>query len=246
MVLEPLLFALIGYNFVISDLNGDIILIGLAVIVIGVVGRIVIVFLTTIFSHFNLSEKVFTSFCFMPKATVQAALAPVIYQFLLLDMDWNTHATFFISTCIIAIIITAPLGQIIIRLFGYLLLSKFRIDPFGMKSPSKAYEPNHFMNEINAGLGDNMQSVQTEVLNVLNGTKSIVKPSSYKITPKPIIPNNISDYHHHQYTPPQTSFPEVNNSSYQEFRERRLAELRNKNEIIRSECVTESTKQTKF
>ncbi|CEF59258.1 GH07323p [Strongyloides ratti] len=249
LVFEPLLFALIGYNFVISDLNGDIILIGLAIIVIGVVGRIVIVFLITIFSHFTMSEKVFTAFCFMPKATVQAALAPVIYQFLLIDLDWNTHAAFFISTCIIAIIITAPLGQIIIRLFGYLLLSKFKIDPFGRMNPSKAYEPNHFMNEINAGLGDNMQTVQNEVLSVLNGAKSTIKPSSstsYKMAPKPIIPNNTIDYHKQQYMTPSTSFPEINNSSYQEFRERRLAELRNKNEIIRSEYVTESTKQTKF
>uniref|UniRef100_A0A0N5A726 Na_H_Exchanger domain-containing protein n=1 Tax=Parastrongyloides trichosuri TaxID=131310 RepID=A0A0N5A726_PARTI len=245
LIFEPLLFALIGYNFVISDLNWDIILIGLAVIVIGLVARIIVVFFITIFSHLNLSEKCFTAFCFMPKATVQAALAPIIYQFLLIDFDWNTHAAFFISTCVIAIIITAPLGQIIIRLFGYLLLSKFKLEPYSGKAPSKAYEPHHFMNEINAGLGDNMETVQNEVLNALNGTKHVM-PSSVYSAIKPSLPNNV-DYHHHKpYIPPSTTFPEINSSSYQEFRERRLAELRNKNEIIRSEYVTESTKQTKF
>uniref|UniRef100_A0AC35U6P0 Na_H_Exchanger domain-containing protein n=1 Tax=Rhabditophanes sp. KR3021 TaxID=114890 RepID=A0AC35U6P0_9BILA len=238
---EPLLFALIGFEFILVDLNWDMVLIGLAVIVLGVVARIISVFIFSIFSHFTLAEKAFASFCFLPKATVQAALAPVIHQFLLTDLEWSTHSAFFLSTCVIAIIVTAPIGQLIMRIFGRLLLSKFRINPYRDSPQSKSFEPNHFMNEINAGIGDSMATIKKDVANALNGNpyKNVIQPTAFKMGR----PNFQAD----GSTSEQMvgNFPEINNASYQEFRERRLAELRGKNEI-RTDTLNESTKQTKF
>nr|CAD7416253.1 unnamed protein product [Timema poppensis] len=75
---------------------------------------------------FSWKEKLFVSMAWFPKATVQAALGPIA-----LDLARNLDAKDSIvladkvlMVAVLAIMITAPLGAIVITLFGPRLLNK--------------------------------------------------------------------------------------------------------------------------
>uniref|UniRef100_A0AC34FDE8 Uncharacterized protein n=1 Tax=Panagrolaimus sp. ES5 TaxID=591445 RepID=A0AC34FDE8_9BILA len=72
-------------------------------------------------------EKLFASICFIPKATVQAALAPPLTFFILSNMETKQYANLVLQTCILSILITAPIGELIILFLGRSALSKVHV-----------------------------------------------------------------------------------------------------------------------
>jgi solute carrier family 9B (sodium/hydrogen exchanger), member 1/2 len=58
------------------------------------------------------------------KATVQAALGPVALKHLDADDPDREHAEVVLMVCILSIVLTAPLGAILISITGTKLLSK--------------------------------------------------------------------------------------------------------------------------
>lgn len=75
----------------------------------------------------NLKEKVFASFALMAKATVQAALGPVALESVRrsgLGEDEKRKAENVLLICILSIVLTAPVGAVIISLLGPRLLTK--------------------------------------------------------------------------------------------------------------------------
>lgn len=62
----------------------------------------------------------------MAKATVQAALGPVALKHLAPDSPHVVYAETVLMVCILAIVVTAPLGAILISLTGTKLLTKMR------------------------------------------------------------------------------------------------------------------------
>uniref|UniRef100_A0A915P0C6 Na_H_Exchanger domain-containing protein n=2 Tax=Meloidogyne TaxID=189290 RepID=A0A915P0C6_9BILA len=61
------------------------------------------------------------AFVFIPKATVQAALAPILFDFS--NLLAKNDSQFILQTCILSILFTAPTGQLLIKILGEYLLS---------------------------------------------------------------------------------------------------------------------------
>ncbi|KAL4679437.1 hypothetical protein H8959_009087 [Pygathrix nigripes] len=76
-IFQPLLFGLIGAEVSIASLRPETVGLCVATVGIAVLIRILTTFLMVCFAGFNLKEKIFISFAWLPKATVQAAIGSV-------------------------------------------------------------------------------------------------------------------------------------------------------------------------
>jgi len=114
---QVLLFFMIGFLADISVI-GTYLWIGILVIIIGLVGRIIGVNISFIKSSYSAKQKTFTVISNLPKATVQAVLGAVPLSYGVL------HGNIILSLSALAIIFTAPIGLILIEIFGPKLLKK--------------------------------------------------------------------------------------------------------------------------
>lgn len=105
-IFEVFLFVLVGIAVDLSYVRKAGIL-AVFLILIGLVFRMIGVNLSLISTNLNRDEKLFTSFAYLPKATVQAAIGPVALQ---MGLD---SGKLILSLAVIAILITAPLGAIL-------------------------------------------------------------------------------------------------------------------------------------
>jgi solute carrier family 9B (sodium/hydrogen exchanger), member 1/2 len=99
------LFVLIGAEVNISVAFGAG-LAGIAVIIIGLVGRTIGVMISLAGSHLNTKERFFCSIAYIPKATVQAAIGGIPLA------SGVASGELILAIAVLAIIITAPLGAI--------------------------------------------------------------------------------------------------------------------------------------
>jgi len=90
---------------------------GLLVISLGLIARSIGVWVATSFSNLNRRERLFCIFAYFPKATVQAALGSVA-----LSMG-VPEGEIILALAVLAIIFTAPLGLILIKMFTPILLT---------------------------------------------------------------------------------------------------------------------------
>ncbi|MFA7231376.1 MAG: cation:proton antiporter [Victivallaceae bacterium] len=113
---EIVLFVLIGISV---DLNvaADAGLKGAMVIGIGLIFRSLGVLISTAFSKLSLPEKMFCVIAYLPKATVQAALGSVPLAAGL------PEGQIILAIAVLSIVLTAPLGLILINIFGPKLLA---------------------------------------------------------------------------------------------------------------------------
>lgn len=112
---EIILFVLIGLSVDVKVAYNSG-LIGLLVISLGLIARSIGVWLATAFSGLNRKERLFCIFAYLPKATVQAALGSVALNAGL------AHGQTILALAVLAILFTAPLGLVLIRLFSKKLL----------------------------------------------------------------------------------------------------------------------------
>ena len=114
---EILLFVLVGaqFNFQAAVQAG---IAGLAIIAVGLVGRCLGVTLALLRSELNRRERLFCVFAYLPKATVQAAVGAVP-----LAAGVASGSTI-LAVAVLAIVITAPLGALLIRFTASRLLIK--------------------------------------------------------------------------------------------------------------------------
>jgi NhaP-type Na+/H+ or K+/H+ antiporter len=126
IILEPIIFALIGTEIQIDKIDPETMAYGILVLTGALVIRMVATFGAVSGGNLNVKERIFMAFAWMPKATVQAALGP-----LALDMakrasepDENLiHVGEQILTlAVLSILITAPLGSVSILALGPRLL----------------------------------------------------------------------------------------------------------------------------
>ncbi|BES88710.1 Hypothetical protein NTJ_01518 [Nesidiocoris tenuis] len=125
---EPVLFAMVGAEIDVRTIQPSMVLYGLAVIAIGIVGRVLVCYLSLYGTGLNLKEVVFVIMAWLPKATVQAAISANALDLVRLNPNPPAEqlelATWILNTSILAIVITAPLGSISINLLGDKLLSR--------------------------------------------------------------------------------------------------------------------------
>ena len=105
-VFELFLFVLVGISVDMSYVKEAGIL-AVLLILIGLIFRMVGVNISLLGTNLNKDERLFTSFAYLPKATVQAAIGPVALSMGL------ASGNLILSVSVIAILITAPLGAIL-------------------------------------------------------------------------------------------------------------------------------------
>nr|CAD7578322.1 unnamed protein product [Timema californicum] len=123
---QPILFSLIGTEINIFVLEGHTVGLGLVCLMLALLIKMLLSIMAAMGGGFSWKEKLFVSMAWFPKATVQAALGPIA-----LDLARNLDAKDSIvladkvlMVAVLAIMITAPLGAIVITLFGPRLLNK--------------------------------------------------------------------------------------------------------------------------
>jgi len=125
--LQPVLFAFIGTDLKLDLLKeGNMIFLGLLVLLFGLIIRLIVVTCSVWGSGFSHKEVLFINIAWLPKATVQAALAPVALENARnLGKPHDVEcATLLVSIAVISILLTAPLGAFGIQIFGPRLLPK--------------------------------------------------------------------------------------------------------------------------
>ena len=106
---------------------------GKAVLVIlcGLVFRWIATYFATFGDKFNRKERLFMAFAWMPKATVQAAIGGVVLDTVFATFfkniedrfEYTEYGTIMLTVAVLAIVITAPLGAILINTLGVKWLS---------------------------------------------------------------------------------------------------------------------------
>ncbi|XP_032515452.2 sodium/hydrogen exchanger 9B2-like isoform X2 [Danaus plexippus] len=128
---EPILFAFTGAQVTISSLDPQVIAMATVCLISCLMIRLVATFFMTFGCGLNGKEKLFIGLTWMAKATVQAALGPAA-----LDLVHNgktagqpqaeeeTHAKIILAVSVLSVVISAPLGAILIAVTGPRLLSR--------------------------------------------------------------------------------------------------------------------------
>ncbi|KAL4704048.1 hypothetical protein ACJJTC_001970 [Scirpophaga incertulas] len=132
MFFEPMLFGITGAQVVIAELPMRLVLIGSGILGACAVLRAAVTSAAAVRSNLNAKEKIFVGLAWMAKATVQAALGPVAIDEVgkMTGVDPATlevlrgYAEAVSTVCIMSIVITAPIGAIVITITGPRLLSK--------------------------------------------------------------------------------------------------------------------------
>lgn len=138
-----LLFTLLGASVDQSKLESSKILLGTAIIAVGLVGRSIVCFGTlSLKTDWNVMERAFALVAGAPKATVQAALATVALDHInkkIQDGEWNVadphtqdlleRANVILTTAVLSIILTAPLFAVLMTYTGHRWLEKTMIMP---------------------------------------------------------------------------------------------------------------------
>lgn len=113
---EILLFVLVGAQVNVGlaiDAGGK----GILLIFLGLIARSIGVFISLFGSNLNKKEKIFCILAYIPKATVQAAIGAIPLSLGVESGD------LILSLAVLSIVITAPIGAILIHLTGEKLLS---------------------------------------------------------------------------------------------------------------------------
>ncbi|XP_059482694.1 sodium/hydrogen exchanger 9B2-like [Neocloeon triangulifer] len=126
LIFQPILFGLIGTEIKFSELEGSTVLLGLAVLLIGLSLRVATVWLISVNGILSMKERLFVAIAWFPKATVQALLGPIA-----LDLARQTGASAevihlgeqVLTISVLSILVTAPIGAIGIKFSGPRLLN---------------------------------------------------------------------------------------------------------------------------
>ncbi|KAL0881051.1 hypothetical protein ABMA27_002184 [Loxostege sticticalis] len=139
---EPILFAFTGAQITISELNPQVMQMGAVCLVSCLVIRVIATFLVSFGCGLNNKEKLFIGLTWMAKATVQAALGPAALYLVNSGgsaggtvKEETMYAETLLAVSVLSVVISAPLGAVLIAITGPRLLSK---DP----SPDKKLEEN--------------------------------------------------------------------------------------------------------
>ncbi|XP_065344497.1 sodium/hydrogen exchanger 9B2-like isoform X2 [Cloeon dipterum] len=126
LIFEPILFGMTGTQIDFSQIDPKIL--WKAILCIGVAAfiRIFFTIIIAIGSRLNLKEKIFISFSWMAKATVQAALGPVAIDLVREhgSEEEKEYARSLLMVCVLSILLTAPVGAVTIALTGPRLLKR--------------------------------------------------------------------------------------------------------------------------
>ena len=152
IILEPVIFALIGTEIQVDKINPDTLGLSILVLLLALAVRMVGTYFAVLGGELNVREKIFMAFAWLPKATVQAALGPIFLSnvlkqsqefFLVMaencrkscledcdtECDWKVQednwlgmGNDILTLAVLSILITAPIGAVSILALGPRLL----------------------------------------------------------------------------------------------------------------------------
>ncbi|XP_075263714.1 sodium/hydrogen exchanger 9B2-like [Convolutriloba macropyga] len=122
--LMPLLFGLIGTEIKFDDIESSIVMRSLIVLLGGLIVRVCVSFLTVMGVGLNFKEQLFVAIAWIPKATVQAAISGIPLDLAMESNDQHKIklGRIILTISVLAILLSAPLGALGIRLTGQRLL----------------------------------------------------------------------------------------------------------------------------
>lgn len=120
LMFEPLLFGLIGAEVKIEIMKQNYVYLLFLSLCVGLTMRFMATLLVTFGTNFTMKEKIFIGFAWTPKATFQAAVAPLVLELALNASDdiKMRHAQKVLIMAFLSIILTAPLGAVAISILG--------------------------------------------------------------------------------------------------------------------------------
>ncbi|XP_022175088.1 sodium/hydrogen exchanger 9B2-like [Myzus persicae] len=125
--LQPSVFAFLGTDIKFELLKSfDMVLVGLLVLTLGIAVRMIVTTCSVLGSGFSRKEIIFVNISWLPKATIQAILAPFALN-IARELGTPEDAecgTRLVTIAVISILLTAPIGAIGIKLFGPRLLPR--------------------------------------------------------------------------------------------------------------------------
>ncbi|KAL1494709.1 hypothetical protein ABEB36_010265 [Hypothenemus hampei] len=128
MIFEPILFGITGAQVKFSELDGEIVGVAVAILLMVILLRMLFTVLVATGSDYNMKEKIFIAFALMAKATVQAALGPVaLGEITDKNSEDYDYAKKLMVVCILSIMVSAPTGAFLITISGPRLLTKTKI-----------------------------------------------------------------------------------------------------------------------
>ncbi|KAJ8271795.1 hypothetical protein COCON_G00106540 [Conger conger] len=127
-IFQPLLFGLIGAEITVSRLDPLTVGLGVAALCIALTVRVLFTFLMVMCAGFNFRERVFIALAWVPKATVQAAIGSTALDLARTkkETELEKYGMDVLTVAVLAILITAPIGALVIGLTGPILLQKPR------------------------------------------------------------------------------------------------------------------------
>ncbi|XP_020352644.1 sodium/hydrogen exchanger 9B2 [Oncorhynchus kisutch] len=125
-VFQPLLFGLIGAEIQISELDKNTVGLGIGSLAIGLLVRVLFTFVCVLCAGFNFKEKLFIALAWLPKATVQAAIGSTALDMARTkeDKELEKYGMDVLTVAVLSILLTAPIGALVIGLTGPRLLQK--------------------------------------------------------------------------------------------------------------------------
>lgn len=123
VVFQHFLFALIASDVRIALMESDVLLFGVVTLAVGLLLRLISAYLVVFGKGFNHNERLFTALSWTPKATVQAAFGPVALDYATSDKE-KADGHVILTVAVLSILITAPVGAILIEVFSKILLTK--------------------------------------------------------------------------------------------------------------------------
>ncbi len=114
---QVFLFFIIGF-LTDLDLIGEYLVIGIAIIFLGLLGRTIGIYIALHKTEYTYNQKFFSILSNLPKATVQAALGVIPLSY------GVTNGNIILSLSALAIIVTAPLGLLLIEIYSVKLLNR--------------------------------------------------------------------------------------------------------------------------
>jgi NhaP-type Na+/H+ or K+/H+ antiporter len=143
MICEPLLFSSVGTALTLQTISARTMPRSLVVIVIGLVGRTFVAYISIYGAGFTKLERCFIAFSWCPKATVQAALSfiplAMTKELMMGRSEYQLYVKMsnqIITTAIISILVTAPIACWFIERYGpkWLEYDASRMDPSANKT----------------------------------------------------------------------------------------------------------------
>ncbi|XP_065352910.1 sodium/hydrogen exchanger 9B2-like [Cloeon dipterum] len=123
---EPVVFGLVGAQIKVAELPANTVGLATACVFGPALVRFIVTMVLLSGSSLNLKEKFFVSLAWMAKATVQAVLGPAALDLVTnsKDKELVESANIMFIVCVISILLTAPIGAILIATTGPRLLRK--------------------------------------------------------------------------------------------------------------------------